>query len=165
MFQTPDLADLAAHEHCALMRLYAETQLRCSTHISEQHRHIQQLQTTIFQLRAQAVIRETALCWERETRLTLQAQLATWYAAQSPYQIAIAADAQALAADTTSQRTTELLICQTGCVLDDNHWRDNDQCKRTGKPCLLAAQPQALDQLRAPHHPSLATESNHENAA
>ena len=165
MFQTSDLADLAAHEHCALMRLYAETQTRCSAHISEQHRHIEQLQATIFQLRAQAVIRETALCWERETRLALQAQLAPWYAAQSPHQIATASDAQALAADTASQRTTELLICQTGCVLDGDHWRDNDQCKRTGKPCLLAAQPQALDLLHAPQHPSQATEPSHEDVA
>lgn len=162
MLQTSEITDLVVHEHCALIRLYAETQTRCSAHISEQHRHIQQLQATIFQLRAQAVIRETALSWERETRLTLQAQLAAWYAAQTTQLLAATPDEHALATDAFSQRAADLVICQTGCVSDSDHWRDNDQCKRTGKPCVLATQPQALDLLHAPRSLNKSIISNHE---
>lgn len=162
MLQTSEITNLAVHEHCALISLYAETQTRCSAHISEQHRHIQQLQATIFRLRAQAIIRETALSWERETRLALQAQLATWYAAQATHLLASTPDEHALATDAFSQRAADLVICQTGCVSDSDHWRDNDQCKRTGKPCVLASQPQALDLLQAPRSLSKTAVSNHE---
>lgn len=27
------------------------------------------------------------------------------------------------------------LICRTGCVMDAHHWRDGEQCRRTGEPC------------------------------
>jgi hypothetical protein len=167
MFQTNDMAQLASHEYGVLMRLYAQTQTRCSAHIEAQQHQIQQLQATVFQLRAQTLIRTTALCWEQETRLALQAQLAAWYATHSQQRRGTtASDAATLAADIASQRTTELLICQTGCVLDGNHWRDHDQCKRTGKPCLLVARPQALEQLHPePHTTSQATVPSHDDAA
>lgn len=27
------------------------------------------------------------------------------------------------------------LICRTGCAMDNDHWRDGDQCRRTGLTC------------------------------
>jgi hypothetical protein len=51
-----------------------------------------------------------------------------------------ALDASLVAAD--------LVICQTGCVSHDAYWRVQDHCKRTGKQCVLVAQPQALLPLR-----------------
>ena len=144
------LSDPCLQEHGVLMRLYAATQTRCSAHISAQHAEIQRLQAQIFQLRARAIMRETALDWERQARQTLQAQCdaqQTLHACLIPTPNAAprASDLQTL-----SERATELLICQTGCVNCDNHWREDDQCKRTGQTCLLALQPDALALLYTP---------------
>ena len=38
----------------------------------------------------------------------------------------------------------DLVICQTGCVSHNAYWRVQDHCKRTGKPCVLVEQPQAM---------------------
>ncbi|MDO9382777.1 MAG: DUF2325 domain-containing protein [Hyphomicrobiaceae bacterium] len=38
----------------------------------------------------------------------------------------------------------DLVICQTGCVSHNAYWRVQDHCKRTGKPCVLVGQPQAM---------------------
>lgn len=27
------------------------------------------------------------------------------------------------------------VICRTGCVMDDDHWLEGDQCRRTGQAC------------------------------
>lgn len=47
-----------------------------------------------------------------------------------------ALDASLVAAD--------LVICQTGCVSQGAYWRVQDHCKRTGKQCVLVANPEAL---------------------
>ena len=41
----------------------------------------------------------------------------------------------------------DLVICQTGCVSHNAYWRVQDHCKRTGKPCVLVDQPQALQRV------------------
>lgn len=38
----------------------------------------------------------------------------------------------------------DLVICQTGCLSHGAYWRVKDHCKRTGKTCVLVAQPDAL---------------------
>lgn len=48
------------------------------------------------------------------------------------------------AAFDASLRAADLVICQTGCISHDAYWRVQDHCKRTGKPCVLVDQPQAL---------------------
>lgn len=154
MFQTHHPADLEAHEHCALMRLYADTQSRCSSLISDQHAEIQMLQTRLLQMQARAIIQLTALAWEREAHMALQIQythllnMHRW-APHSADPIGAPPDLPTL-----SQRATQLLICQTGCVTHDDHWRSNDQCQRSGKPCLLVQQPDALEMLHSATAPS-----------
>ena len=54
------------------------------------------------------------------------------------------ADANDGAALEASLRAADLVICQTGCIGHDAYWRVQDHCRRTGKPCVLVAQPQAL---------------------
>lgn len=126
-------------EHGVLMRLYAATQTRCSAHISAQHAEIQRLQAQVLQLRARAIVRETALDWERQARQALHAHLLPMARAVPPQPDL----------PTLSERATELLICQTGCVEHEDHWRADDRCKRTGKACVLALQPDALALLHA----------------
>lgn len=50
-------------------------------------------------------------------------------------------DAQALEA---SLRAADLVICQTGCLGHGAFWRVQDHCRRTGKTCVLVAQPELL---------------------
>lgn len=160
VFQNPDIAALDACEHGVLQRMYADAQTRCSAHICAQHAEIQRLQAELVRLRARAIVRETAWLWEHEARMALHAQLAV---SQTPAAQATAGAAPAQPpahGQSFSQRATELLICQTGCVSHDDHWRQNDHCQRTGQPCLLVAQPDALDVLhstqRTPPLPSAA---------
>ncbi|WP_296944434.1 DUF2325 domain-containing protein [uncultured Massilia sp.] len=42
----------------------------------------------------------------------------------------------------------DLVICQTGCLSHGDYWRVQDHCKRTGKACVLVAQPQAVRIVR-----------------
>lgn len=53
----------------------------------------------------------------------------------------------------------DLVICQTGCLSHGAYWRVQDHCKRTGKTCVLVAQP---DVVRVVH---IHTPPTHEAAA
>jgi len=108
-------------EHRALLVQYGEIQKRCSTVIAAQAAEIARLQAQAVRLRAAAVVRESALAWEREDRQALEASL-------------VAAD---------------LVICQAGCVSHDAYWRVQDHCRRTGKQCVLVDQPLALHLVRS----------------
>ena len=61
--------------------------------------------------------RATALAYAREDHERLVARLA------------LERDPQAVAAD--------LVLCQTGCLGHGNFWRVQDQCRRSGKACVL----------------------------
>lgn len=62
-------------EHRALLAHYGRAQLRCTQLVTAQAHAIAQMQAEIIRLRAQVVVRETALAWEREDRAALLAQL------------------------------------------------------------------------------------------
>jgi hypothetical protein len=62
-------------EHRALLAQYGEIQKRCSTVIAAQAAEIARLQSQAVRLRAAAMARETALAWEREDRLALEAAI------------------------------------------------------------------------------------------
>lgn len=47
-----------------------------------------------------------------------------------------------------SLKAADLVICQTRCVSHDAYWRVQDQCKRTGKQCVLVAQPHVMPIVR-----------------
>lgn len=38
---------------------------------------------------------------------------------------------------TVAHAEAEALICRTGCVMDEHHWRDGELCKRSGQVCAL----------------------------
>lgn len=42
----------------------------------------------------------------------------------------------------------DLVICQTGCLSHDAYWRVQDHCKRTGKACVVMAEPHAIRIVR-----------------
>lgn len=62
-------------EHRALLAQYGEIQKRCSTVIAAQATEIARLQAQAVRLRAAAMVRETALAWEREDLLALEAAI------------------------------------------------------------------------------------------
>jgi hypothetical protein len=62
-------------EHRALLAQYGEIQKRCSTVIAAQAAEIRRLQAQAVRLRAEALLRETALAWEREDRQAVEAAI------------------------------------------------------------------------------------------
>lgn len=165
-----DDIDQLVQEHGALLHLYKEVQQRCTEQMRDQTREIERLQAVALRLRAQAIVLESTLAWERENRLTLAAALATQTmravllepdAARADRDVAApevsGPEGHASAPPATgseqemlesSLRAADLVICQTGCVSDGAYWRVEDHCKRTGKPCVLVEQPNALRILR-----------------
>lgn len=165
-----DEIDQLVQEHGALLHLYQEVQQRCTEQMRDQTREIERLQAAVLRLRAQAIVLESTLAWERENRLTLAAALAaqTMRAVLLEPGAARAGRSAAAPEDSgpechasaspvagseqemleSSLRAADLVICQTGCVSDGAYWRVEDHCKRTGKPCVLVEQPNALRILR-----------------
>lgn len=62
-------------EHRALLAQYGEIQKRCSAVIAAQAAEIKRLQAQAVRLRAAALLRETALAWEREDRQSVEAAI------------------------------------------------------------------------------------------
>ncbi|MET1115164.1 MAG: DUF2325 domain-containing protein [Comamonas sp.] len=146
---------LAAHElpplmgeYHTLMRHFGQTQMRCDALVRAQAAQIACLQGQAMRLRAALIVRDTALAWERAQRMDALAvhmqRLARerlqwqWRAASAAAEAAppgAAADDPAACA--ASFAAADLLICQTGCLSHGDHWRVQDQCRRTGKACVL----------------------------
>lgn len=113
------------NEHRILVRQYGQVQLRCSELAAAQAQEVARLQACVMRLRADVMIRETSLAFEREERAELDAVLTA----------------------------ADLVICQTGCVSHDAYWRVQDHCKRTGKRCVLVDQPMAIQVMMASTDP------------
>jgi hypothetical protein len=47
-----------------------------------------------------------------------------------------------------SVAAADLVICQTGCLSHGAYWKVQDHCKRTGKTCMLVAQPATFRVVR-----------------
>lgn len=162
-----DDIDQLVLEHNALLHFYAKAQQRCTEQMQAQMREIERLQALVIRLRGQLIAGESILAWERENRLTpasalalqaMRSMLAT--PRELPYtgpgvrpgprtsEAQPATDNKSTAADQelleNSLRAADLVICQAGCISDGAYWRVEDHCKRTGKPCVLVAQPDAL---------------------
>jgi hypothetical protein len=159
--------DLLLQEHCAMLREHARVQARCTALLQAQARRIAALDAEVMRLRAGTIARDSALAWEREDRAALereipglekrsvlgrqvaalQERIADLLRSQAPTPAAPAPvpDADQLEA---SLGSADLVICQTGCLSHGDYWRVQDHCKRTGKACVLVAQPEALRIVR-----------------
>ena len=199
-------------EMAVLVSQYGKAQTRCSRLIAEQAALIEALQADQMRLRAQLVIRTTALQFEREDRARVEAlvpglprrvilarqveqlrlrleallrerthwrwggerrgvspqppladdraQCATSAAVSFllPQETACCTEAVPCAhsngvdghsdAVMQGQQETELLICRTGCISHGDYWRIRDQCRRTGKACILIDEHQAIHAMR-----------------
>ena len=154
MLYPEDDIDHVMQEHGALLRYYAQVQQRCSAQIQNQFNEIQQLQGQILRMRAQLVVLQSALAWECPRPPALHA-----YTAQSPANQSAVAHAELESIENApagselerlghSLREADLVICQTGCISHGAFWRLANHCKRTGKTCVLADQPDALRIVR-----------------
>lgn len=47
-----------------------------------------------------------------------------------------------------SRAAADLVICQTGCIRHNAHWKVKDFCKRTGKRCMFVDNPSASSLVR-----------------
>ena len=113
----PVLSDVAC-EHAPLVRMLASAQARVSAVVADHLQHIAVLQAQIVRLRGRAIVRDTLVAWLRESLARLEPECAE--------------DLQAHA------DAADRVICQTGCISHGHYWRDQDQCRRTGKGCVLA---------------------------
>ena len=153
-------------EHSVLLRHCGKLQQRCTAQIQSQVEEIAWLQAQAIRMRAQIIMLYSALAWEREDHLVLQARTALSIARHSgltpmsptPDGTAKNQVGEDLACDANleqleySLRAADLVICQTGCVSHGAFWRVQDHCKRTGKTCVLMEQPEAMRIVRI--HPA-----------
>jgi hypothetical protein len=111
------LSDVA-NEHAALLRMLASAQDRVTGIVADYQQQINALQTQVMRLRARVILRDTLLAWLRETLVRLEPEpeedLAAHHAA------------------------ADWVLCQTGCISHGGYWREDDQCRRTGKSCTMA---------------------------
>lgn len=117
-----------AAEFQAICRAYGDAQTRCTRILASQQRRIDRLESELLRTRAAVLVRLTALAWARED------------AARA----AVVREADVLADLEASLRAADLVICKTGCIGHGSYWRVEDHCRRTGKTCVLVAEPDAL---------------------
>ena len=157
------------HEYCVLLRHCASVQARCDRLITAQAAEIEQLQRECFRLRAELMIRHTRLAWMQQDLAEFKAavpdlpkrqellvqvrqllhrvqdlmreKLQWQHAQQTPNEdaghVGMTAGASPLA---ESLLAADLVICQAGCISHDDYWREQESCRRTGRPCFLAGQ-------------------------
>lgn len=116
MHGQPAVPGLAC-EHAALVRMLASAQTRVTVLLSDHAKQIAALQTQIMRLRARAIQRDTMLAWLRESLARLEPEPVEDLAAHA--------------------KAADRVICQTGCISHGGYWRENDQCKRSGKGCVM----------------------------
>jgi len=188
---------LARSELAVLVSQYGKAQIRCSSVIAEQAALIDALQAEQVCLRAELVIRVTALQFEREDRMRLEAmapglprravlarqieylmgrieallrEQTRWRWGREPRREARPSSSPKVESPTCdggggmveggafapqeeastgpAEQEAELLICRTGCISHGDYWRVQDQCRRTGKPCILIDEHQAIHAMR-----------------
>jgi hypothetical protein len=101
-------------EHVALLRMLAGAQVRMSDLVAGYQQQIHALQAQVIRLRARVIVRDTLLAWLGDQ----------WFHD---------ADEQLPA----HHAAADWVICQTGCISHGGYWREDDQCRRTGKICSV----------------------------
>lgn len=89
------------------------------------------------------------LAQRRGARLLTPAGLSQSAPARDPAALAQADECDDSAVLEDCLRQADLVICRTGCLSQQAHWRVQDHCRRTGKPCVYVdVQPAPLQWLR-----------------
>jgi hypothetical protein len=152
--------DALAVEHHALVRYCGQVQTRCSDLLHQQAVELVALRRQAMRLRAELIVRETALAWEREDRAASEralSDLPARFLAPNPVSALVHAPESRAGTGTTTDDlialeeslvAADLVICQTGCLSHNAYWRVQDHCRRTGKPCVLVSEPEAVRIVR-----------------
>jgi len=167
---------LLEQEQRAMVSHLARVQHRCSAVIQEQAAEIAALKAQAMRLRAAVIARDSALAWAYEDRAALEAaipdlpqratlarrvkelskrlqelmreKLLPVYAPAATQDEPAKEEGGELSALEASIVAADLVICQTGCLSHGAYWRVQDHCKRTGKTCMLVAQPASVRIVR-----------------
>ena len=98
------------------------------------------------------MLRLQTVMGERQTELPRRRPLAllehTFAASGTKYAHHSLSVDEGLSGLEASLSAADLVICQTGCLSHGDYWRVHDHCKRTGKTCVLANEPDALRIVR-----------------
>lgn len=166
-------SDQLVQEHLVLLRELGQAQLRSTELLNAHVKEIARLRAQAIRLRAQVIMRETALAWlrednaEREQEIPgLARRIALARRVQSlEVRVRELMDEQSRATSasmkfgdtarqedpenlTNSLRAANLVVCQTGCLSHGAYWRLQNHCKRTGKTCIFVEEPDALRIVR-----------------
>ena len=174
----PDL-EILLQEHRALLTAYGAVQRRCNALLDAQALQVQSLTAQVVRLRAALVVRDTARAlsiankhWHKETMpavLCVGTQGPHAAVAQRVVEMVgghflhhdglADGDGHGEEALEASLVAADLVICQTGCLSHGAYWRVQDHCRRTGKQCVLVAQPDATKVVRV-HRPASASSAD-----
>lgn len=161
-------------EQSVMVSHLARVQNRCSTLIQQQTAEIATLRAEAMRMRAALIARDTALAWAYEDRAALEAAIPDLPQRMTlarrvqelskrlqdlmreklrptvslPAKPEAAVETGDMAALEASIVAADLVICQTGCLSHGAYWRVQDHCKRTGKTCMLVAQPASVRIVR-----------------
>ena len=105
-------------EHLLLIRTLAALQTRMSVIVHEHCGQLNCLQSEIMRLRAQLILRDTAVAFSG-----------------SMSEMPLLADAEPGLQEHAA--AADRVICQTACIGHDAYWREGDQCRRTRRMCVL----------------------------
>lgn len=102
-------------EHAVLVRRLAQLQRQVSALVLTHHVQWRHWQAQLMRQSVRLLLARTQAAWGLLPGATPEGATPE---ALAPY----AAQADAL-------------ICRTGCQMDDDHWRDGEHCRRTGREC------------------------------
>ncbi|EJN10150.1 DUF2325 domain-containing protein [Herbaspirillum sp. YR522] len=163
-------------EHAVLLRQLAAAQRRCDDLLQAHAAAMAGMQAELMKARAAVIARDTALAWAEEDHAALLAatpglapraalarkvselsarvqdlmreKLRPSMDAAGVPTAAVEDAAPGLSALEASIAGADLVICQTGCLSHGAYWRVHDHCRRTGKTCVMAAQPATFRVVR-----------------
>ena len=120
-------APLAQREYLILVRQLARVQQHMTVLVNGYEAQLSQVQRQLMRQSVLLLLARTRVDWGLSSAMP-----DTQRFADAPVRDALVA------------AQTEALICKTGCVTDNHHWRDGDQCLRTGMACVVPVQASQL---------------------
>lgn len=113
---------LSEQEHLVLVKHLARLQKQMSQLVHSYESQLRHWQRQLMRQSIRLMLERTRGDWG-----LVRARATTWHAADPQVR------------GTLAVAEAEALICRTGCVMDDQHWREGDLCRLSGRDCVAAS--------------------------